>query len=241
MARPTTSQREDNHVHSTFSDGKGTIAENIAAAEALGLLRLTCVDHVRADTAWAPDFVRAVREADQETEIELHCGLEAKLLDTEGNLDVPPDLGGADYVYAADHQVPLASGPAHPREVKAAIESGEMRALDVLEAIVTATANAVARREDVVIAHLFSVLPKIGLVEAEVPAELVLGLAEAAARSGARIEIDERWSCPAAVTLAPFLELEVPILLSTDSHRPEAIGRYDYCLGVLSELELAPM
>jgi putative hydrolase len=241
MARPTTSQHEDNHVHSTFSDGKGTIAENVAAAEARGLLRLTCVDHVRADTAWAPQFVGAVREADQETEIELHCGLEAKLLDTEGNLDLPPDLGGADYVYAADHQVPLASGPAHPREVKAAIESGEMRALDVLEAIVTATTNAVGRREDVVIAHLFSVLPKIGLAEAEVPAELVLGLAEAAARNGARIEIDERWSCPAAVTLAPFLELEVPILLSTDSHRPEAIGRYDYCLGVLGELELVPM
>jgi putative hydrolase len=241
MARPTSFRHEDNHVHSTFSDGKGTIAENVAAAEAIGLVRLTCVDHVRADTAWAPEFVRAVREADQETEIELHCGLEAKLLDTEGNLDLPADLGGADYVYAADHQVPLSSGPAHPRQVKAAIESGEMTALEALEAIVTATSNAVARRDDVVIAHLFSVLPKIGLEEAQVPAELVLVLAEAAARNGARIEIDERWSCPSAVTLAPFQELEVPILLSTDSHRPEAIGRYDYCLGVLGELELAPM
>jgi putative hydrolase len=241
MAPPTTSQREDNHVHSVFSDGKGTIAENIAAAEARGLQRLTCVDHVRADTAWAPEFVAAVRAADQETEIELRCGLEAKLLDTEGNLDIPSDLGGADYIYAADHQVPLASGPTHPREVKAAIESGEMKALDVLEAIVTATANAVDRHENVVIAHLFSVLPKIGLAESQVPGELVAGLAEVAARRGARIEIDERWSCPAAATLAPFLELQVPILLSTDSHRPEAIGRYDYCLGVLDELGLAPM
>jgi putative hydrolase len=241
MDKPQTSRHEDNHVHSTFSDGKGTIAENIAAAEALGLQRLTCVDHVRADTAWAPEFVRAVREADQTTEIELRCGLEAKLLDTDGNLDIPADLGGADYIYAADHQVPLASGPTHPREVKAAIESGEMKALDVLEAIITATSNAVDRHENVVIAHLFSVLPKIGLEEAQVPAELVLGLAETAARNGARVEIDERWSCPSAVTLAPFLELGVPILLSTDSHRPEAIGRYDYCLGVLGELELAPM
>lgn len=241
MARPTTSQHEDNHVHSVFSDGKGTIAENIAAAEARGLQRLTCVDHVRADTTWAPEFVAAVRAADRETEIELRCGLEAKLLDTEGNLDIPSDLGGADYIYAADHQVPLASGPTHPREVKAAIESGEMKALDVLEAIITATSNAVDRHENLVIAHLFSVLPKIGLAESQVPAALVARLAEAAARNGARIEIDERWSCPTAATLAPFLELEVPILLSTDSHRPEAIGRYDYCLGVLDELDLAPV
>jgi putative hydrolase len=241
MGHPTTSRHEDNHVHSTFSDGKGTIAENVAAAEALGLQRLTCVDHVRADTAWAPDFVRAVREADQQTEVELRCGLEAKLLDTTGSLDIPADLGGADYIYAADHQVPLASGPTHPREVKAALESGEMKALEVLEAIITATTNAVDRHENVVIAHLFSILPKVGLAEADVPAELVAGLAEAAARNGARIEIDERWSCPAAATLAPFLEREVPILLSTDSHRPQAIGRYDYCLGVLAELDLAPM
>jgi histidinol phosphatase-like PHP family hydrolase len=28
----------------------------------------------------------------------------------------------------------------------------------------------------------------------------------------------------------------VPILLSTDSHTPETIGRYDYCLGVVGEL-----
>jgi putative hydrolase len=230
---------EDNHVHSTFSDGKGTIAENIAAATALGLRRLTCIDHVRADTTWAPEFVRAVRAADAGTEIELRCGLEAKLLDTEGNLDLPPDTGGADYVYAADHQVPLADGPAHPKAVREALVAGETSAGAVLEAIVAATANAMRRHEDVVIAHLFSVLPKIGLEEGEVPLELIAELAAAAAENEARIEIDERWSCPSARTLRPFRAAGVPILLSTDSHRPETIGRYEYCLGVVRELDLA--
>ena len=50
----------DLHVHSTFSDGRGTIEENIAAAEALGLGTLGCVDHVRVDTDWVPDYVAAV-------------------------------------------------------------------------------------------------------------------------------------------------------------------------------------
>jgi putative hydrolase len=230
---------QDNHVHSTFSDGKGTIAENIAAAEAVGLTRLTCVDHVRVDTEWAPEFVKAVREADGTTEVELLCGLEAKLLDTEGNLDMPDDLGGADRVYAADHQVPLASGPTHPREVKAALEDGSMTADEVLGAIVESTANAVRRHDEIqiVIAHLFSVLPKIGLVEDAVPIELIEKLADAAAESGALIEIDERWSCPSARTVRPFIERGVPLLLSTDSHKPDAIGRYRYCLEVLSELD----
>ncbi len=40
--------RQDMHVHSTFSDGRDTIEDNVAEAERLGLLELTCVDHVRA-------------------------------------------------------------------------------------------------------------------------------------------------------------------------------------------------
>ena len=79
----------DLHVHSTFSDGRGTIEENIAAAEALGLGTLGCVDHVRADTDWVPAYVEAVQRLRGETAVELRCGIEAKLLDTTGALDLP--------------------------------------------------------------------------------------------------------------------------------------------------------
>lgn len=116
------------------------------------------------------------------------------------------------------------------------IEAGELDGQAVLQWIVTATAAAVLRYEHIVIAHLFSVLPKIGLAEEEVPADLVDSLAETAAEAGARIEVDERWKCPASATLRPFLRRGVPLLLSTDSHRSETIGRYDYCAGVVREL-----
>ena len=42
----------DMHVHSTFSDGRDRIEDNIAECESLGLVALGCVDHVRADTDW---------------------------------------------------------------------------------------------------------------------------------------------------------------------------------------------
>jgi histidinol phosphatase-like PHP family hydrolase len=48
---------EDMHVHSTFSDGLHSPAENIRQAEQVGLKRLCCVDHVRRDTEWLGDFV----------------------------------------------------------------------------------------------------------------------------------------------------------------------------------------
>jgi putative hydrolase len=51
---------EDYHVHSTFSDGVSTVAENVQAARQRGLRTLCLVDHVRRDSAWVPDFVTAV-------------------------------------------------------------------------------------------------------------------------------------------------------------------------------------
>jgi putative hydrolase len=235
MSEPSLTQ--DMHVHSTFSDGKNTIAENVAEAERIGLTEMTCVDHVRYDTKWVPEYVAAVGEAGERTPIELHCAVEAKILTTEGRLDLPADLDGVDAVYAADHQVPSPEGPLHPRSVRSEIESGVLDPQEVLLWIVTGTAAAVRHHPNVVIAHLFSVLPKIGLAETEVPKGLIDSLADTAAELGARIEVDERWKCPSVETLRPFLRRGVPLLLSTDSHRSETIGRFDYCTSVVRDLQ----
>jgi putative hydrolase len=226
----------DMHVHSTFSDGADRIEDNIAEAEALGLTALGCVDHVRADTDWVPDYVEAVSRLRAQTRVELRCGIEAKLLDTTGALDLPQHIDGVDAIYAADHQVPLESGPTHPREVKERIASGDLSAADVIDALLTSTARSLERPQRVVIAHFLSILPKIGLTEDDVPLEGLETLAEAAARTGQEIEISERWRCPSAATLRPFAARGVPIVLSTDSHKRGTIGRYEHCLAVLREL-----
>jgi putative hydrolase len=230
--------RQDMHVHSTFSDGKGTIEENVREAERLGLRELTCVDHVRVDTDWVPEYAAAVRCINQTTSVELSCAVEAKLMDTAGRLDLPLDLTGVDAIYAADHQVPLADGPHSPREIKTAIEDGALSGDEVIEAIVTATAHALnAQRLPVVIAHMFSVLPKIGLHEQNVPLGLIEQLAAVAARMDAQIEVSERWRCPGVRALRPFISRGVPLLLSTDAHCAEKIARYAYCVEVVDELD----
>lgn len=229
--------RQDMHVHSTFSDGKNTIEENIEQAESLGLRTLTCVDHVRRDTDWLPAYVEAIQRLRPTTDVELICGIEAKLLNTAGDLDLPELPAGIDRIYAADHQVPLADGPHHPREIKEEIASGERTAEDVLAAIVESTAAAARRHENMVIAHLFSVLPKLGLDESQVPEQMLENLADAAAETGSLIEIDERWKCPSARTLRPFVARDVPVLMSTDSHMREKIGRFEYCAEVWREIQ----
>jgi putative hydrolase len=230
--------RQDMHVHSTFSDGRDAIEDNVAQAERLELTELGCVDHVRADTAWVPEYAAAVRRVRASTGVRLTCSIEAKLLDTTGALDLPADLDGVEAIFAADHQVPLDDGPTHPREVRERLQRGDLGAEDVLEAIVTATARSLDRALPVVIAHLFSVLPKIGLDEADVSDELLRHLASETKRTGQTVEISERWRCPSARTLRPFAEHGVPIVVSTDSHAADTIGRYEYCTAVAAELGL---
>src|SRR3954451_18656713 len=91
----------DWHVHSQFSDDAvSTMAENIRVASERGLRHLRLIDHVRISTAWIPDFLAAVAAEPVPEGLTLHTGVEAKILDVDGNLDIPADLvvgtGGVD-------------------------------------------------------------------------------------------------------------------------------------------------
>ena len=226
---------EDMHVHSTFSDGRGSVAENIAVAASRGLTRFCCVDHVREDTMWVPAFVAEVARCSLGRSMSVYAGIEAKILDDEGTLDAPPEVDWVDFVYAADHQVPWRGGCRKPQDVRRDVQLGKVTRIRVIETLVEATARVLERYDRVVLAHLFSVLPKVTISEDEVPLTLIDALASVAARRKASIEIDERWRCPSPRVVSRFLRAGVPVLLSTDSHRPEDIGRYRYAIGALAQ------
>ena len=84
----------DHHAHSTFSDdAKSTVAENVAAAREVGLTQLRLVDHVCASTTWIPEFcgqTATLRSTTQD--ITVLTGVEAKMLDATGRLDLPSGL-----------------------------------------------------------------------------------------------------------------------------------------------------
>jgi putative hydrolase len=223
---------EDFHVHSTFSDGASTLAENVEMARARELRTLCLVDHVRRDTAWVADFAAAVDQYRHQPGLRVLAGVEAKILDTSGQLDVPSDLTGIDLVLIADHQVPGDDGPVHPAEMRAVIEQGGMTAAEAIERLCQATVNSL--RPDVLdlgfrllLAHLFSILPKIGLNEAMVPDPLLAHLAKRAAHAGAMIEVNEKWSCPSVRTVTAMADAGVGLVAGSDSHHCRNIGVYD--------------
>lgn len=229
---------EDFHVHSTFSDGASTLAENVRAARERGLRTLCLVDHVRADTSWLPDFTAASEPYRHQPGPRILVGVEAKILDSSGRLDVPPGLDGIDgidLVLIADHQFPSDNGPVHPAEVRSVIQCGGMMAAEAIERLSEATANALrsaswkptAAGPRPLLAHLFSLLPKMGLNEAMVPEPLLADLAKRVAHGGAMVEVNEKWSCPSVPTVAAMAAAGVSLVAGSDSHHCRDIGVYD--------------
>jgi putative hydrolase len=218
---------EDHHIHSTFSDDAvSTLAENVRAARNRGLRTVCLAEHVRRDSVHVAGFVSAIEALRPVPGMRVLAGVEAKILDQRGGLDLPGDLGGIDRVLIADHQFPGETGPVAPGQVRTAIARGETTAADVVEALVRATAAALGQARRPQLAHLFSILPKLGIAESGVPDGLLRLLARQARASDAVVEVNEKWGCPSARSLRAFTAAGVRVVASTDSHDCTDVGVY---------------
>lgn len=238
-------------MHSTFSDDAvSTLAENVAAAQAAGLTALRLVDHVRESSTWMPDYLVAVAalrstsglarldeddpgggqdEAALGGPLRLGTGVEAKIMDVTGRLDLPPDLprgpDGFGRVLIADHQFPGPDGPWSPKRVLAERAAG-LRSEDLIDTLVTAMIRATARVAGGQLAHPFSLLPKIGLGEGDLQDDHLRALASACVANGTVVEVNEKWVCPGPRVLRTLADAGVVVVASTDSHRAVDVGRY---------------
>jgi putative hydrolase len=218
---------EDHHVHSSFSDDAvSSVAQNVAAARDRGLRVLGLADHVRRDSAWVPDYLAAVAAVRPAPGLQVLAGVEAKILDQAGHLDLPATAAGADRVLIADHQFPGELGPVQPRELRDAITAGQLTADEAVTGLIRATAAALAMAERPQLAHLFSILPKMGIAESSVPDGAIRYLAGRAEVTGAVLEVNEKWACPSARVVRAFAAAGVPLVASTDSHDCRDIGVY---------------
>jgi len=220
----------DWHVHSTFSDdAQSSVAENLAAASSAGLTEIRVVDHVRQSTTWVADFLATVAAASTNAALRVHTGVEAKILNARGELDVPVDLvvgpGGVDAVLIADHQFPGLDGAWTPDETKAKMAAG-LSVADTLDLLVGATIAAMESVEYGQLAHCFSILPKIGLDESQLTDQHLAAWASGAANTGTLVEVNEKWGCPGPRALRAALDAGAQLVASTDSHRAADVGRY---------------
>lgn len=232
----------DHHVHSRFSDdAQSTLAENVRAAHAVGLTELRLVDHVRTSTSWVPEFLAAVAtltaaderaHSDDGPGLIIRSGVEAKILDATGRLDLPPGLrtgsrsDQVDRVLIADHQYPGPDEPWSPSTVLAQRAAG-LSGATILDTVVHATVRAMHQVEHAQLAHLFSLLPKIGLSEDDLLDDHLITLAGAAVSTGTWVEVNEKWGCPGIRVIHALDQVGVTLVAATDSHHCRDIGQYE--------------
>lgn len=233
----------DFHVHSTFSDdARSSLGENIAAASAAGLTRVRLTDHVRASTTWVPGFLAAVAAERVPDGLTVLTGVEAKLLDASGAVDTPADLvvgpGGVDAVVIGDHQFPGTDGPWSPDETRRRLDH-DLSADDALDLLIEASIRAMEGTRHAQLAHWFSILPKVGLSEAQLGRDRLAAWASAAAATGTLVEVNEKWACPGPEAVVALRTAGARIVASTDSHDAADVGRYDRARAVLDAVDAA--
>jgi putative hydrolase len=230
--------RGDYHVHSTWSDDAvGSVAENIAAAASVGLSELRLIDHVRQSTTWVPEFIAEVRRQPRVDGLAIFTGVETKIMNSRGELDLPAGVGigdGVDAIVIADHQFPGTDGAWSPEVTLQKLGQG-LATSDALDLLVGAIVAAMESVEAGQLAHCFSILPKVGLSEADLTDEHLRAWAAAAAATGTLIEVNEKWECPGPRALRTALDAGATLVASTDSHIATDVGRYNHVVGILAE------
>jgi len=81
----------DAHTHTTFSDGRNSVLENVRAAEAVGLECVAITDHIQLDTTDLGERLHDIQRAAERAQVTVLPGAECTILDPEGHLSVAPD------------------------------------------------------------------------------------------------------------------------------------------------------
>ncbi len=229
----------DYHVHTTWSDGTGSVEGCVARAVDLGLPELGIADHVSpapraAEEWWVPlerlgEYVADVRRAaERHDDIVVLAGLEAEfVVGREAGLDLLLDAYAWDYVVLGVHEVDgfVFDDPDLRRDAR------WTRPDELLAAYYRTMRRAAEYGRGDILAHF----DYIGLWGHE-PGPAVLPEVEAAldalAASGAALELNtDRISDPAGVMypsrdiLTMARERGIPLVIDSDAHEAEHVGR----------------
>ncbi|OJF11826.1 hydrolase [Couchioplanes caeruleus] len=223
--------RADAHVHTGFAAGRDSVGVVVSAADRAGLTGLTFADQVGPDTAWLPAYADAVRRARQRTEITLRVAAEVEVVQPDGWLALPADIGHLEAVSVAVSRLPLPEGPVGAREVRSMLAAGILTADRVAETVVTATIKGVERASRYApsqLARPLNLLAQVGIDDAAVTPELLAALASACRSSGTVVEISEAWRSPSPRVVAMLRGADVTLVPASDARYAAEVGNWQY-------------
>ena len=221
----------DAHVHTGFAAGRDSVGVIVSAADQAGLLSLTFADQVGPDTTWLSAYADAVRRARRRTEMVLRIAAEVEVVQPDGWLAWPADLGHLEVVSVAVSRLPLSGGVHGPRDLRAMLATGELTPDQIAEDLVTATVRGLERASRYAptqLARPLGLLAQVGLDDAVLTPDLIAALAGACRETGTVVEVSEAWRTPSPRIVALLRAADVTMVPASDARYAAEVGRWQY-------------
>ncbi|MEU4239314.1 hydrolase [Actinoplanes sp. NPDC026619] len=222
----------DAHVHTGFAAGRDSVGVVVSAADRAGLTALTFADQAGPETTWLPAYADAVRRAQSRTEMTLRVAAEVEVVQPDGWLSLPADLGHLEALSVAVSRLPMMDGGLlGPREVRVLLSTGELTAEQVAEGLITATVRGLERASRYAptqLARPLSLFAQVGLDDAAITPDMVDALAGACRESGTIVEVSEAWRCPSARIVAHLRAARVTLVPASDARYAAEVGHWQY-------------
>lgn len=212
----------DFHLHTSFTDGTDTVESCIRSALGQGLKTIAFSEHVSLSeerlNAWFQTFLDEVDRCRQAyPEIEIYTGVEAKVLDYEGNLNVPQYcIESVDFLMGVVHTYPgEASMGFATNVVKLSPDAARATELRASLAVLENPQVSVIGHVGAVYSKYFGQLPLVDFNK----------VIEKAAERGVAFEVNARYHKTFMKDLlALCVEHRASVTLGSDAHTPESVG-----------------
>lgn len=203
-------------VHTVWTDGRNSVAEILEEAEKRQIKELAFTEHARAGSNYCPEFFRQIEFASQShPAIRVYKGLEVKIVDTTGALDISPAMrDAADLVIASVHSF---AGDHGQRKNPGAVEKEEAHRIEFSMAM----ALVESRKADV-LSHAGGMsLRHFG----EFPLSYFEQLLAKCAQNEVPFEINFSYHADILEDLLPLLDAINPLIsIGSDVHELQKVG-----------------
>lgn len=227
--------RVDGHVHTGFAAGRDSIGAIVVAADRAGLSAVTFADQVGPDTSWLPAYADAVRRAQTRTELQLRVSAEVEVVQHDGWLAWPGDLGDLEAVSVAVSRLPLADGQVGPREVRRMLQAGQLEQDRVIDIVLRASIRGIERASRYAPVHLarpLCLLTQSGIPDEALAPERFTDLVNACRVTNTTVEISEAWRSPSARLVRMFRAAGVSVVAASDARYADEVGRWHYLVAL---------
>lgn len=217
--------RADYHTHTIYSDGKGTVLDNVRSARKKGIMTLAISDH-----GWGHGFfgLKKSRREDYFKEIEearrifpdmkILKALECNILGPDGALDISEEeMEDFDLILCGYH---FGSRPRDYRDLFMHLVNGINKHTGLFrKKVIGMNTQALLRAMD----HPIDVLTHPG-DKGQVD---IVPIAKKAQEKRIKLEINERHSHLNLEQLKRIKDYDVSFIISSDAHYPQAIGQVE--------------